>query len=435
MSLYQINLHSKTTNLLINFFIMEKQTISNFANEVKPQLPLLLQNIVDQTSSDTEADMMLMGAITTISATLPNIYGIYDENVVYPNLYLFISAKASSGKGHLSLCKLLAKPIHNELRNNPLMPNQMLFMPANSSSTAMYQQLYMNNGSGLIFETEADSLNNAIKGGYGNFSDGLRKAFHHETISYLRRKENEWVEIDEPHLSIVLSGTPYQYKRLIPNTENGLFSRFAFIHLPSDFVWKNVFQNEKKSKIDFYTKQGNIIYDLYRHLRCNEQPIKFELTDTQKELFNNHFNTLQDSYKYHENFIASVRRMGVITYRVAMVLSALRLTEGMTSISKIICSDKDFNTALHISKSLLEHAYCFYNTLPESEEARKSTILKMQQKDALFQMLPTEFSRKDIINLSKTINLSPRTTDTYLKEYLTDQQIENIAFGTFRKIS
>jgi len=414
---------------------MEKQTISNFANEVKPQLPQLLQNIVTQTSSDAEADMMLMGAITTISATLPNIYGVYDENVVYPNLYLFVSAKASSGKGHLSLCKHLAKPIHNELRNNPLMPNQMLFIPANSSSTAMYQQLYMNNGSGLIFETEADSLNNAIYGGYGNFSDGLRKAFHHETISYLRRKDNEWIEIDDPHLSIVLSGTPYQCKRLIPNTENGLFSRFAIIQLPSNITWKNVFQNEKKAKIEFYTKQADVLYDLYRQLRCHEQPIEFELTNNQKECFNNHFDALQDSYKYHENFIASVRRMGIITYRIAMVISALRLTENNTPISKIVCSDEDFNTALRISKSLLEHAFYFYNTLPESEESRKSTIQKMQQKDALLQMLPTEFSRKDVITLSQTINLSPRTTDTYLKEYLSNQQIENIAYGTFRKIS
>ena len=53
---------------------MEKQTITNFANEVKTQLPQLLQNIVNNTSSDAEADMMLMGAITTISAALPNIY-------------------------------------------------------------------------------------------------------------------------------------------------------------------------------------------------------------------------------------------------------------------------------------------------------------------------------------------------------------------------
>lgn len=414
---------------------MEKQTITNFANEVKTQLPQLLQNIVNNTSSDAEADMMLVGAITTISAALPNIYGIYDQNVVYTNLYLFVSAKASSGKGHLSMCKHLTKPIHDELLNNPLMPNQMLFIPANSSTTAMYQQLYMNNGSGLIFETEADSLNNAIQGGYGNFSDGLRKAFHHETISYLRRKENEWVEINEPHLSIVLSGTPYQCKRLIPNTENGLFSRFAIIHLPSDYAWKNVFQNDKKSKAEFYAKQGYQFYELYKRLRCNGQPIEFKLTENQKETFNSHFDKLQESFKYNDNFIASIRRMGIITYRIAMVLSALRLNKKISSISKIVCSDADFNTALRISKSLLEHAYSFYNTLPESEEARKNTILKMQHKEQLLQMLPNEFSRKDIVNLGKSINISPRTIDSYLKEYLTDQQIENIAFGTFRKIS
>ena len=71
---------------------MKNETISNFANEVKNQLPQVLNEIVNQTSTDAEADMMLMGAITTISAALPNVYGLYDQNVVYPNLYLFISA-------------------------------------------------------------------------------------------------------------------------------------------------------------------------------------------------------------------------------------------------------------------------------------------------------------------------------------------------------
>lgn len=234
---------------------MKNSTLKSFSNKVKKQLPPFFQEVVNTTNSDAEADMMLMGAITTISATLPNIYGIYDHNIIYPNLYLFVIAKASAGKGHLNLCKELVKPI------NKTFP---LLIPANSSATAMYRQLWENNGNGLIFETEADTLNYAIKSNYGNFSDGLRKAFHHETINYLRRRENEWIEINEPHLSILLSGTPHQSRRLIPSAENGLFSRFAILHLTNRSEWKNVFDN---CELSYRAKYNELSHRVFRTIQ------------------------------------------------------------------------------------------------------------------------------------------------------------------------
>lgn len=128
---------------------MENKTITNFANEVKDELPQILQTVVNHSTSDSEADMMLMGAITTISAALPNIYGVYDQNVVFPNLYLFVNAKASAGKGRLKMCKSLIKPIIKEQQATSDI--QSLIIPANSSATAIYQQLALNNGQGLIF--------------------------------------------------------------------------------------------------------------------------------------------------------------------------------------------------------------------------------------------------------------------------------------------
>lgn len=72
----------------------------------------------------------------------------------------------------------------------------MLFIPANSSATAVYQVLNDNGGQRLMFETEGDTLANTSD--YCNYSDGFRKAFHHETISYKRRKDREYVNIRNP---------------------------------------------------------------------------------------------------------------------------------------------------------------------------------------------------------------------------------------------
>ena len=411
---------------------METKTITNFAFEVKEQLPQLLQSVVNQSASPTEADMMLMGAITTLSAALPNIYGIYDQNTIYPNLYLFVNAKASAGKGRLNMCKELIKPIIQEQQNTS--NSQSLLLPANSSATAIYQQLALNNGHGLIFETEADTLNIAMRNSFGNFSDGLRKAFHHETISYLRRKENERININEPHLSIVLSGTPKQCKKLIPSAENGLFSRFAILHLEPNNSWNDVFCKKHESNALAYSLLANRIYELYKRLRCIEKPIEFKFTDNQKTLFNQHFNGIQQSLINDDNFTASIRRMGLITYRIAMILSALRLENCNYLPSKIQCTNKIFETALAISKSLLQHAMLFYSSLPEGEEASKQHSIKEQQKRTLLQMMPSQFSRKELVRIGQTLNISIRTTDTYLREFIASQQVDNIAYGIFRKI-
>ena len=202
-----------------------------FAKKWEGMLPSILNNIIRNAKSAEDADMMTLATLASMSACLPNVQGLYDNRVVYPNLFLFISAPASAGKGRLMMVKKIVEPIHRELRqayNDELaqfqqemeekgktinvdvkVPQTMLFMPANSSSTALYQTLHDCGGSGLIFETEADTLATSLKQDYGNFSDGLRKAFHHETISYNRRKEREYVEIQNPRLSVVLAGTPH----------------------------------------------------------------------------------------------------------------------------------------------------------------------------------------------------------------------------------
>ena len=155
------------------------------------------------------------GAITAISACLPNYSGVYDCRREYANLYLFVTAQASAGKGRLALCKNIVLPIHEKLRaeyarlkqvydeemtnflkskkadgvQRPKEPAmKTLIMPAYSSATAMCQTLNDNDGVGLMFETEGDTLASTFKSEYGNYSDALRKAFHHESISYNRRK-------------------------------------------------------------------------------------------------------------------------------------------------------------------------------------------------------------------------------------------------------
>jgi len=182
----------------------ETDNLPTFPETIYPLLPDFLLQITNYANSREDADLLLLGSLVVISACFPNVYGIYSGVTVYPNLFLFVSAQASAGKGRLSLCRRLVEPIHRQLRElnkleledyrrqqveyaankkNPDVeqpqepPLRLLFIPANSSATAVFQILNDNQGVGLIFETEGDTMAQTFKTEHGNYSDGFRKAF------------------------------------------------------------------------------------------------------------------------------------------------------------------------------------------------------------------------------------------------------------------
>ena len=54
-----------------------------------------------------------------------------------------------------------------------------------------------------MFETEADTLTNMLtKSDYGDYTDLLRKCFHHETLAMVRVADKINIEIEQPRLSV-----------------------------------------------------------------------------------------------------------------------------------------------------------------------------------------------------------------------------------------
>ena len=95
-----------------------------FPKSLYPELPEFLQKIIAVATSDEEKDILLLGSLTAISACLPKVYGIYDGKKVFANLFLFITAQASAGKGRLVHCRQLVNPIHKELREEAKLHKQ-----------------------------------------------------------------------------------------------------------------------------------------------------------------------------------------------------------------------------------------------------------------------------------------------------------------------
>ena len=404
-------------------------------------LPEILKETTDLFEDATEKDVFLMGAITVISGCLPNIEGIYFDEPVSAHLYSFITAPAGSGKGKLKWSKFLGMEIHKTMvqqsnwqkqeydkeleKYNSLSKNQrqqaehpsepkykMFFIPANSSASAFIQALSDNDFKGMIFETEADTLAGTLKQDWGNFSDVLRKAFHHESTNMFRRKDNEHIEVDDPHLAIALSGTPKQVHNMMPDVENGLFSRFLYYAFEDYSDFKNPFVSHRPvNYTDFFKASGHKIYELYQMLISQKKPIRFTFTADQGETFTAQFNTLykRNRMLLGNDFNANSRRLGLITFRIAMVLRALRIIEDGDLSDPLICNETDFQTAIQIAFTLEKHAIAVFQNLPNNQ--LKGIKLKF------YNALPDNFDRQGYLTIAREIEIKDKTAEKYIAQF------------------
>jgi hypothetical protein len=417
-------------------------------------LPPFLQQAVVKADSPEDKDILLLGSFVAVSACLPKIYGLYDERKVYPNLYLFVTASASAGKGRLTLCRNLVEAIHMDLQEQAKSeyedykrqltenkskpdiqkpPLRMLIIPANSSATSFFQILNDNDGTGLIFETEGDTLSKTFENDYSDYSDGFRKAFHHEPISYSRRKDREYVEIKSPRLSAILSGTPRQVSVLIQSTENGLFSRFIFYSMNNKLVWKDVFAYDGKQTIEeHFSNLGNRFFEFYKTFQNQEEASQFCFTKAQQNDFNAYFEQVQKQYSclFGNDIIASVRRLGLIAFRLAMILTTLRIIETGHCASHLTCSDIDFNTSLELIRVLLHHTAKVFDRLPSETEIQKKTL--NNQKLMFLENLPSDFTRTDYITIAENLNIKARTAEGYITEFKKNGLIIHQSQGNYK---
>ena len=164
--------------------VAEAIPLPTFCDKVTGSLPLIFKDISSLGKTLTEKDMLLLASITILSGVFPEVFAIYDSSKVYPNLFTFLVANAASGKGRTTSCLKLVSLIEQEVREAnkqemddyqqeladiramgkkasgmPLPkepPYRSLMIPANCSSTAIYQALHDNHDQGITFETEAD---------------------------------------------------------------------------------------------------------------------------------------------------------------------------------------------------------------------------------------------------------------------------------------
>ena len=456
---------ANVANLSAKFEISKEEQMFNMPflpDIIFDKLPYILKTGSSAFQDKRERDVFLTGALAIISGCMRNVVGLYRAKEHYANLYIFIIAPAASGKGSLTYAKTLGDKFHDKLVNesmekqkqfkideaeykrkisNPKVdktelempeepPFKVLFIPANNSSARVIQHLKEGDGHGIFCETEADSMGNVLKQDWGSYSDLLRKAAHHEPISYSRKANKEWVEIKRPCLSVALAGTPNQVDNLIKSAEDGLFSRFIFYTFKTDAVWVNA--SDTLNGINL-TNHFDILSDKvlnFVEFLSTHEKIVFQLTELQWAKLNQFgsesINELATFVS--EDLSSTSKRLGLILYRLCMILTALRYFDNAESENIYICTDEDFDIALQLVKTYQEHAVFMFNELPKSSSVT-AKVMRL-----FFDALPQTFRRKEAIDIAANqFDIKERTADLYLSKLTTTKCLEKSKSGVYVK--
>ena len=414
---------------------------------VYKNIPTILKMYVNMFKVQREKDISLIGAITALSGCFPHNIGLYSNDEVSPSLFSFIIAPPASGKGQLTKVLKITSRIAYEFEDEweealanraraeesgesfEMPYRKMLYIPANTSKSALITQLERNGGYGIIFESEADTLGVMMDKDWANFSDSLRKAFQHETISYLRKTNNEHVVIENPRLSILLSGTKGQLYKLIPDVENGLMSRFIFYIYGSEPKWNTGIQSTDFKNYELVYKDiRSTVFDIYNEMRANS----FILSDNQWEDFHAHFEPLLGDVhkKYGESAVSLLVRMGLIAYRIMLLFSILELgNKKDKSKETLTCSDKSFTAAIELSKVLIEHALYVHSILSKSGYRKLSNIPQI-----LYKSLPDKFSRGEFDGIADKLNIKQKTAEKYINDMIKKKLIKRVKHGAYEKV-
>ncbi len=429
---------------------------------------------------DTEGkDKMILATLVLNSGMIPNYYGVYGGHTVYPPLYLITYGPSASRKGEISSCIGIVRPLKNEIigqyqqemeiyksahaeweskgakaadkaerGEEPKEPEYRTpIIPANSSASAAYQALNNNGGWGIMFETEASTLKNSLCSDYGNYSDGLLKAFHHENIPMNRVKDKLHFDIENPRLAVCLTCTPGLLPKLFPTFEEGLGNRFLFYGLNRKLEWRNPFMKREKTLDETFEELGQKSLELYHQMKdLGERKIQFLLSDKQIDDFNAFFSDLlmEQFDMLGDGITAFIFRLGISTFRIAQTLSILRRYSEWDKSKPLfadneqalICNDKDISTALTIMNTLVNHTATIFAALFKDDEGLGHTELaKMTPPErTLFDALQDSFTTDDVRIAANDNHINVETARRYIGKFVNEYRVaERIKNGYFHK--
>jgi len=379
-------------------------------------LPEPLQRMLSQAATPAERDILLMATLTAASACLPKLYFRYGltGKRYYANLQCFILAAAASGKGIAGQALEMMQPVQ------AVYPS---LIPGDSTFTAFFKRLYENGGHGYVHESEGTVITDIWKSHTATYNSLLRKSAEHEMISHNRCREMQ--VIPHPRLSVLLTGTFSQYRELVPSIENGYFSRLLPLIVRDTQPFDPRFVQADGHAAPVSRQVGRQLAAICAAL-CAQPEREWALTPNQKQRLSSRLSTEYDALIriLGSNFHSAVIRMAVQIERIAMILSALRLSPSVSPASDageaslasrsdssglLVCSDTDYATAELIGSKLILHMAAAYKLIAGDRTELVPPVTTSCQKQILFERLHAEYQLCELVSEAQAQGVSRRS--------------------------
>lgn len=368
--------------------------------------------------------------LTGLSSLAPDLYINYQGQLQHCTLYFCCVAPPASGKSELGKIGHMFDQVQDFLMKKssdlwaeykeqrkqakasdrdeiPVPPLFTLFLPADTSTAALMKTLKDNDGNGLMWESELDTLTRNMKTEFGNFNDILRNNWGGETIKSNRKKDREFITIRDPHFSLFCSGTPQQIPHFFGSAENGLFSRFLFSSLPLSLQWKSQFDvTPSKRQVEDMGVRVGCLY----HWRG---ACVVTFTDKQKKEHERVWDNLcKETYQISgDEIIPCVRRHALSHLRMSALLTLFQIFVNRRATPEcrdapppsVVCSSDAWTLALELAKYSLSATLNTHALLisPKPTNASK----KEEEREKLYSGLPALFT---LANLPNTLSQSTK---------------------------
>jgi len=437
---------------------LPKSLINEIPQDVFQRFPKLLRDALEPFEFEFKT-MMTLAFITSLGAITTNVKANFRRDKLYPNLYSIIIAPPASGKSLIKWARKLVMPIEkfldsrskkhaqkyqqlleqvekgklskSEIGEEP--PYQLLFIPADITSAMLLKQASDNGGEGLMFDSEIDGLVQSNQGNLRSFTDFLRKNYEGEPISVMRKTNREHITIEEGKMSLLLSGTPGQFIKLIPDAENGLFSRVIPYNFIGSDEWQPAFEPNAFDLDSYFEELSESVLNYYRELEAFPEPIIFSLSNEQLIRLDKVFSQYLKEINFSAGIDggATVKRLAPIVIKIAMILSMLRRFENGQVHNQNSCHPDDFDNSMIIAEVILSHVL---STLRMMKDERIETIFRGIRRD-YFYALPEEFSYRQSQHIAEELGIKLKTAEKWVHGFRNKGFLINPEKGQYKKVA
>jgi len=148
---------------------------------------------------------------------------------------------------------------------------------------------------------------------------------------------------------------------------------------------------------------------------------------------NTHFEKLLHQASVFERWeaLSIVKRMALILFRIAMLLTAIRKYESDDWAAELICEDNDYQIAKSLVGVFRQHSFFLFDILGKPKGINYQRL--PNRKKRFYENLPEQFQRKEAVKIGQLLGISSASVDRWLKQ-MTKDYLEQSEHGVYRKM-